>query len=78
MGKIVNVIIIKAGAALGVAAFSTAFICLMMAVLQVAGYFALGSECPPFPWFMLKFFLFIGWVVSALIGLFATGAKDHE
>lgn len=47
------------------------------AILHCAAWFAfLGKDMMPFPWPMVRFFLFIGWMISALVGVLADDAEE--
>jgi hypothetical protein len=55
-------------------------VCIVVFTVVVAGafftvtgaaWFALGDEAPPIPWWMLRMFLFLGWVLAAFYGFSA-------
>lgn len=66
----------KAGVALACAALASIIVAVAFAAMHGAAWFAFGNETPAFPWWLLRFFLAIGWILSAFVGLFArTGEK---
>ena len=68
--KLTKAILHKIGVALVCAALSTAIIGAVFLTLCGAAWFAFGNDAPPFPWPVLRLFLFLGWVVAGLVGLF--------
>lgn len=37
--------------------------------VALAAYFAFGAETPAFPWFLLRFFLCLGWIIAIPLSL---------
>lgn len=58
-------------ASLVCAAIYSALIMLVGLAVEGAAWFALGADKPRTPWFLLRFFLFIGWCFSPIAGLSA-------
>jgi hypothetical protein len=60
----------KVGYAAACAAFLSVAILAIHIVLWFAAWFAFGDSVPT-PWPLVRFFLFLGWVASVIVGLIA-------
>jgi hypothetical protein len=76
MKRIVDELIFRVFVFVATAAVSSALVGFMCLAMAGAGWFALGEDCPPFPWFLLKFFLFTGWVISLLVAIFQPKSSE--
>jgi hypothetical protein len=57
------------GVSLWIAIFTSLYITAMFFALIGAAYFAFWGTLAPIPWFLWRFFLFFGWVISPFIAL---------
>lgn len=66
--KLTRALAYKIGVAAGIAALLSAFVLAIFLVMDGAAWFAFGRDKPAMPWFLVRFFLFIVWVIAACVG----------